>query len=312
MLRVFVISFLILSFVAEAMARDPFRGQKGSIVEVSVVDSSGKAVLNGKGYVIDKDGLIAVGCRMILKWYEDIQNDLVVRTEDGKVFSLYRLISYNPALDLAIFKINAELREIAIPSNDRISSYIRKTIKRYRDMVKNMKNSTETLAEDVNGIKRPEAPPNLKEPDSLSDSPYVRGIRYASLKRYREAIEEYLKALKDDPDNPDIYADLGLAYYKIDRYRDSIDAYRKVLLLRPSSKSIYNRLGTVYLISGEYDEAIGIFKKALQLDYRDPKTHFNLAIASFMKGDMDSAWQEYIILMGLDEDLSRRLWDIIN
>lgn len=312
MLRAFIVSFLILSFAAQAMANDLFRGQKRSIVEVIVVDSSGREVLRGKGYVIDKEGLVMTGCRMILRWYENIRNDLIVRTEEGKVFPLYRLISYNPPLDLAIFKINTEFSEVATPSNERISSYIRKTVKRYRDMMKNVKNSTETFAGDVNGIKRPEAPPNLKESDSLSESPYAKGIRYASLKRYRDAIEEYHKALKADPDNPDIYENLGLAYYKIDRYRESIDAYRKVLLLRPSSKPIYDRLGTLYLISGEYDEAIGAFKKALQLDFTDPKDHFNLAIASFMKGDIDSAWQEYILLRGLNEELSRRLWDIIN
>ncbi|MFN3481378.1 MAG: tetratricopeptide repeat protein, partial [Thermodesulfovibrionales bacterium] len=78
------------------------------------------------------------------------------------------------------------------------------------------------------------------------------------------------------------------------------------------SKSVYYKLGSLYLVLGSYNEAVDAFKEALNIDNRDPMAHFNLAIAAFMKGDKDQAWQEYVVLRGIDKELARRLWDIIN
>ena len=307
MIRVFVIALLLLSSFAEASLPTNFKAGVESTVQVRVIDRSGKTILEGKGYVIDKEGLIATECEMILRWYEDIKNDLIVRTVEDKVFSLHRLISYNPRLNLAIFKINTDsLPVAAIPSDDRIAAYIKRTVKVYKDMVHR------DLRESMKPSISSKAKANVKALDSSNAAPYGMGIGYASLGRYREAIEEFIKALKTEPDNPEIYVNLGLAYYKVDRYRESIDAYKKALELGYTSKSIHERLGTLYLISGEYDRAIQAFQATIQLDSKDPKSHFNLAIAFFMKGDKDSAWQEYAILRSLDEELSRRLWDIIN
>lgn len=308
MFRTVIISLLILFSISEASAHEPFRGKKESIVEVYVVDQSGRIILNKKGYVIDKDGLIATGCNMILKWYKDIKNDLIVKTWKDKSFSLYRLIAYNPKIDLAIFKIKTEFPAVAVSTDERVTAYIRKTVKVYKEMVKD---SAKIPAKE-DAINKGHDLPSNKDNSPLSVSPYLKGLKYFSLKRYKEAIEEFNKALKTDSSNPEIYANLGLAYYKIDRYRESIESYKKALLLNPDSRYIYKRLGALNLIIGEYDSAIEAFQKALQLNNEDPKAHFDLAITLFMKGDRDLAWQEYIVLKSLDEELSKRLWDILN
>ncbi|MFN3396419.1 MAG: tetratricopeptide repeat protein [Thermodesulfovibrionales bacterium] len=320
MLRALIILFLSLSSLAYA---NPFKGQKEAIVEVNVIDGSGRTVMAGKGYIVDSDGLIATNCRMILRWYEDIQNDLIVKLGEGN-FSLHRLISYNPSLDLAIFKINKEgLPSIRLDPVDKATTYIRKAIKVYKDMsrVSNQASRKEDLITNKSESPRHQEQKNQEMSDGLNGeesrdsqvaSPFLKGLRYISMRRYREAIEEFNKVLKAEPSMPDIYLNLGLAYYKINRYRDSIDAFKKALMYGATSKSVYYKLGSLYLVLGGYNEAVDAFKEALNIDNRDPLAHFNLAIAAFMKGDKDQAWQEYVVLRGIDEELARRLWDIIN
>lgn len=311
MLRVFIIILFFIFTTVDAEGRNLFESPKGSIVMVNVVDSSGRIIAEDRGYVIDKDGLIATGCNVILMWYRDIGNDLIVRAGEGKDFPIYRLIVYNPPLNLAIFKINYSFPVMAIPSDKKMSAYIRRTVKVYRDMVRNPDKEAKGSG------KLPESHDQMDKQgrdrqDALSETPYIAGLRYLSSKRYREAIEEFNKALETEPRNPEIYLNLGLTYYKIDRYKEAIDSFEKALTFGGESKSIYNKLGTLYLISGDYDAALRSFKRSLSIDSKDPKTHFNIAITLLLKGDRDSAWQEYVELRSIDEELARRLWDIIN
>lgn len=318
-LRALIILILFLPSMAYA---NSLKGQKEAVVEVNVIDGSGKTVMAGKGYIVDTEGLIATDCQMILKWYEDIKNDLVVKLEEGN-FSLHRLISYNPSLNLAIFKINKEgLPSVRLNPNDKATTYIRKAIKAYKVMSRAL-NQTSHKGEIAKKLEisqypeqknkeTPEEGKSKESRDSVVASPFLTGIKYASLKRYREAIEEFNRASKVEPSNPDIYLNLGLAYYKIDRYKDSIDAFKKALIYGASSKTVYSKLGSLYMVLGGYSEAVNAFKEALNIDNSDPMIHFNLAIAAFMKGDRDQAWQEYVVLRGIDEELARKLWDIIN
>lgn len=316
-----IIFLLLFSSSAETAVPEFIKVKKEAIVEVNVIDRSGRTMMTDKGYIVDSEGLIATDCKMILKWYEDIQNDLIVKLGEG-TFSIHRLISYNPSLNLAIFKINKEgLPSIRLNPNNKATAYIRKAIKVYKDMSRASDHvfnkdeiNTNKLETPYPEQKNKEAPGegrSMESQDSKVDSPFLKGLKYISLRRYREAIEELNKALKAEPSNPDIYLNLGLAYYKIDRYMNAIDAFKKALM-HGASKSVYYKLGSLYLILGDYNEAVDAFKKALNIDNTNSMAHFNLAVAAFMKGDRDQAWQEYVVLRGIDEDLARRLWDIIN
>jgi len=295
---------------AEAGVSDLLSGQKKAIVDISVIDKSRRDVASATGIVVDREGLVVTNCKMISRWLEDVEYDLIVRTEKGETFPLYRLIAYNQRLDIAIFKINAEgLTAARLPAGNRTAEYIERAIARYKKMVRTTKMIPPYGVPSEKGAagtarEAPEKPVD-------AESHYLRGLRYASSNRYAEAIDEYRKALKVEPDNVDAYIGLGLAYYKIDRYLDAVEAYNHALKLRPDSKSIHNKVGTIYLILGEYPAAIKAFKQALSIDDKDPSSHFNLAIANFLKGDKNSAWQEYVVLKGLNAELADRLRGLI-
>ncbi len=300
-----IIVILLFPTISYAEGHLSFNASNEAIVDIRVVNASGNTIVKGKGYVIDREGLIATEIGMIQRWFEKIQNDLIVRIKD-KDFSIYRLITYNKQLNLAVFKIDIDsLPALALPSDERLARYIKRVIKIYKDMVKNSKTIKES-GPDLS-LSRWSGTENVQNTSHL-----LKRLNYASSNRYEEAIEEYIRALKTDPFNPEIYNCLGLAYYKIGRYRESIEAYNKALMYGQGSRAIYDKLGTLYLIMGEYDRAIVTFEKALSLNGNDPMSRFNHAIALFMNGDRELAWQDYIVLRGLDEELARRLWDIIN
>lgn len=308
--------FLPLGAYADTGVPDFLSGQKKgdprAVVSVYVEDRSKREITQATGFVIDGEGLILTNSRIISKWLEDVEYDLIIRTKEGETLPLYRLIAYNQRLDIAIFKINAEgLIAARLPDGSRTAEYIKRAIARYKKMIRTMGRIPPEGSIPAKGKIAGMPPMEVIEKPLDAESHYLRGLTYARSNRYAEAIDEYRKALEIEHGSADVYINLGLAYYKIDSYLDAIDAYNQALRLRPGSKSICNKLGTIYLILGKYPEAIKAFKEALSIDDKDPTSHFNLAIANFLKGDKDSAWQEYVVLKGLNTGLAGRLRELL-
>lgn len=66
---------------------------------------------------------------------------------------------------------------------------------------------------------------------------YNLGVAYASAKLYDEAIDEYKKTLKENPDNADAYYNLALIYDTINGDGpDAIENYKKYLELKPNAE----------------------------------------------------------------------------
>lgn len=321
---IYALIILLISPLSDAYAWDPIflSGQKRAEVSISVKDASGKDIAQGTGFIVDREGIVATSCRMISIWLDDVGYDLIVRTGEGDTFSLYRLLGCNKKFDIAVFKLDADgFAAVRLLSGNNIAEYIKSQINRYKRIVKVKPPKKEPQPEVV--YKMPDLEERAVEAAlpaeeiivkslDTSDSHYLRGLEYARLRKYTEAVEEYKEALKLKSDHIDAHMNLGLAYYKLERYTDAIGSYNQALKIKPYSKVICNKIGTMYLIAGEYSEALKAFKKALSIDGKDPATHFNLAITDVLKGDRDSAWLKYMVLKSLDAELASRLLELIN
>ncbi|MBT9145952.1 MAG: Photosystem I assembly protein Ycf3 [candidate division WS2 bacterium] len=155
----------------------------------------------------------------------------------------------------------------------------------------------------------PEMPVEIKKPDAAEEY-FMRGLKYESKKKYKDAAEAYKKSLKIKPHYVDAYLNLGQVHYKLGKYSEAVDVYKQALKMRPDMQT-YNKLGTLYIISGKYSEAIDTFEQAIGIDSRNPDAHFNLGIAYFLSGDKDAAYEEYIILNRLDGKLAEELFDLL-
>ena len=73
------------------------------------------------------------------------------------------------------------------------------------------------------------------------------GIALRRKEQYKEAVEEYKKALKVEPDNEVVYYNLGRAYLDDNQKRDAVDAFRKALEFNPDfseAKEMLDKLST--------------------------------------------------------------------
>ena len=128
----------------------------------------------------------------------------------------------------------------------------------------------------------------------------LRGDIFMARKMYPEAIDSYVRLVKDEPHNAPLLNKLGVAYevagndaraehtfkqaikadktyasaynnvgtveFSRHKYTHAIDWYEKTLALRPDMAAVYCNLGYAYFDEKKYPEAMGAFQHAIQID----------------------------------------------
>ena len=73
-----------------------------------------------------------------------------------------------------------------------------------------------------------------------------RGASYQELKRYRETLIDYEKAIKLNPGNADVYEQRGHCYRLLDQHQEAIKGYVKVIKLDSSKEWPHHYNGMAY------------------------------------------------------------------
>ncbi len=102
--------FVVLSLVglvSDVDAKTPpgIQKQKKAVVTIYVDDKNGKHIFSASGFLLDEAGIVVTSCRVMSKWLEELLNTVVVRTDEGAVLPMERLISNDCNNNVALIKI---------------------------------------------------------------------------------------------------------------------------------------------------------------------------------------------------------------
>ncbi len=156
---------------------------------------------------------------------------------------------------------------------------------------------------------------------ATADVLHLSGYAKVILERPQEALEDFRKAVKLEPDtpayrnslgiaaqmdgdheqarrqfaracqldgaNPTYWFNLGNALRDLGTSAEAADAYEAALRHLPDDPEILNNLGIVLRDDGRVDEAVDIFRKARDLAGREPRILANLGIALMECADRD-------------------------
>ena len=101
---------------------------------------------------------------------------------------------------------------------------------------------------------------------SDSEASFNAGLAHLRENRPALALEQFKKAVKEDPKNAYAYKGLGLTYAQLGKLSDAIASFRKALELNPYYVDVRNDLGTVLVLSGKRAEGKAEFLAA----FNDP------------------------------------------
>ncbi|MFH1139205.1 MAG: VWA domain-containing protein [Pseudomonadota bacterium] len=103
-----------------------------------------------------------------------------------------------------------------------------------------------------------------------------KGVEAYRKEDYQAALDAFLKAQTDDPDNPAVLYNLGAAYYKLNKFEEARRNFQEASKSRElKAKSLYN-LGNSSFRQGSLEEAIAFYEQALKEDSRDHDAEKNI------------------------------------
>ncbi|MCH8838450.1 MAG: tetratricopeptide repeat protein, partial [Candidatus Marinimicrobia bacterium] len=156
---------------------------------------------------------------------------------------------------------------------------------------------------------------NLEQPDKLlevaksyssveedSSSGYqMLGDAYLSLKDYGNAISNYERALKTNPDYYAAYHQLGIVYhYDLNDYEKAIANYKKMIQFDYRVADAYNNIAQSYARLEDYDEAINNINKAIEISPDIPNWIANLGNVYLVLGNYTAAEKYFREALAID------------
>jgi tetratricopeptide (TPR) repeat protein len=135
--------------------------------------------------------------------------------------------------------------------------------------------------------------------DKNADVSPVLARLYDKMSEDRLALDEYLRAVKDHPKDPDLWNDFGYYYYQHGNWDEAEQKWRKVIELDSKHVRGWTNLGLALGQKGQYPEALGAFEKAA----RPAEARCNLAFILRTQGKHDLARKLYEEALTLDPGL---------
>jgi Tfp pilus assembly protein PilF len=108
--------------------------------------------------------------------------------------------------------------------------------------------------------------PALAQSPPDAEARFSTGVMHLREGRPDLALEEFKRAVKEDPKNPYFQKGLGLAYAAKRRWKEAIEAFRKALEINPYYVDVRNDLGTALIGSGDREAG----KKEFLAAFSDP------------------------------------------
>lgn len=120
---------------------------------------------------------------------------------------------------------------------------------------------------------------------------------------YSQAIENFLKALEQEPDNADALFELGKTHCVIGEYRKAVEYLKKNLEIRPGNGLANILLAKCYIFFDDYNLALEELNKAVEKN-PSPEVYYELGMVYEIRGDYHRCVDAFKKAVGFGLDLT--------
>jgi tetratricopeptide (TPR) repeat protein len=94
---------------------------------------------------------------------------------------------------------------------------------------------------------------------------------------HKEALHYYNEALARDPSMKELWKGIAMSYYFLGEHNKARDYLMKIVEVDPYDRETFENLGTTFLRMGKFDDAIKAYHRALNLDPKNERLHLLIA-----------------------------------
>ena len=88
-------------------------------------------------------------------------------------------------------------------------------------------------------------------------------------KNYAKAINYYTRAMDFSPNEPSLFGNRGTCLKLLKKYKESLSDYKKAVSLAPTNTNYMKKLSSVYIIFGNFGDSKILLEKCVNLDRND-------------------------------------------
>jgi len=107
---------------------------------------------------------------------------------------------------------------------------------------------------------------------------YRKGLKELWQENWLAALTCFQKALEKNPQDADVWSQLGYCYFKLGYHQDAIEAYKQTIRIKPDDAEAHYNLGIIYGKLGRWQDAIESYKRAIRIKPDFAETHYNLGL----------------------------------
>ncbi|MBD3349238.1 MAG: tetratricopeptide repeat protein [Candidatus Eisenbacteria bacterium] len=142
-------------------------------------------------------------------------------------------------------------------------------------------------------------------------SPYAQihyrlGIIYADRGEDEQAMSEFERAIRIDPDYPRSYLNLGALLAENGRHEEAIDAFEEVLSIDPSYADARTNLAMAHMARGHHEKAQEELERVLEAEPRNARALTQLGVALYGSGREEAALDALSRAEAADEEGTER------
>jgi tetratricopeptide (TPR) repeat protein len=139
-----------------------------------------------------------------------------------------------------------------------------------------------------------------------------RGATYSALGQHERAIQDFSKVIELEPNPAEVceaYSNRGLTYHRLGLYETAIRDFSKAIELNPSHVYAYYNRGAAYSAVGQYEKAIRDFSKAIELNPKFDMAYCGRGIVYGARELYEKAIQDFNKAIDVNPDLAEAYYN---
>ncbi len=140
---------------------------------------------------------------------------------------------------------------------------------------------------------------------------YADGIQLSQAKYWKEAADEFRKAVQVNPGHKLAHANLGVTLSRLGNHKEALLAFDEAITLGYDHPLLrYNR-GLSFAKLNLIEEAVQELELSLKMNPRNVKADYNLGLLYIKQNKLDDAKKQVNLLYTRNNDLAKKLFDSI-
>ena len=140
---------------------------------------------------------------------------------------------------------------------------------------------------------------------------YTDGIQLSRANYWKEAVDEFRKAVQVDPKHKLAYANLGVALSQVGKHKEALLAFDEAMRLGYDHALLHYNRGLSFARLHLIEEAVKEIELSLKMDSRNVKAVYNLGLLYLKQNKQSDAQKMVNLLYTRNNNLAKKLFNVI-